>query len=87
MVFFPVILFGQSSQTSGCTDNTACNYDSFATIDDNSCVAVEALCSEIFKPISSSTLLTLNLNNKFIMKKIVNAERKQKAPTLTIPIN
>ena len=38
LIFFPFILFGQSSQTSGCTDNTACNYDSFATIDDNSCV-------------------------------------------------
>jgi len=39
---------------------------------------VDALCSEILSPISSSILFTLNLNNKLIIKKIVNAEIKQK---------
>ena len=50
-------------------------------------VAVDALCSEILSPISSSILFTLNLNKKLIIKKIVNAEIKQKPPTLTIPIS
>ena len=29
---------------SGCVDNTACNYDSLATVDDGSCTYVDGIC-------------------------------------------
>ena len=38
LFFFPFILFGQTVPISGCTDFIACNYDSSATDDNDSCI-------------------------------------------------